>query len=349
MKKILMVTNLYPSKKRPEFGVFVCNIYKTLCRVGFLIDIAKCADSGSKVLNYIYLFLSVVFKLTFKKYDIIYCHFSSHTFFVHYLVQLFSINVKVITHLHGSDAVATKGSIKYFLSNYSIKNSHLVVCPSLTYKNYIIRNYKLDDDKLNVYPSGGVNDRFYQQGSVSNELKTFGYIGRIINKKGVFTLAKAFKLLLEETGRLDLKLVYAGDGHDLKSLKKYIIDEEIKNIEFIQPIQYEFLASFFNSIDFAVFPTEFKYESLGLVGLEAFTLKTPLIGSDALGPLSYMNDDNSFIFKLGEHVDLKNKMLDALSKERNVIEGLVFNAYATAEKYKASKVTEEFSKVLNKL
>ena len=47
-KKILLVSNMYPSKKYPHYGVFVKNIYESLQK-DFLIDKIVCFKQVSKV------------------------------------------------------------------------------------------------------------------------------------------------------------------------------------------------------------------------------------------------------------------------------------------------------------
>ncbi len=100
--------------------------------------------------------------------------------------------------------------------------------------------------------------------------KVFSYIGRIDENKGVKTLFDYFKKL---SGKSSYKLFVAGEKHLGVS----------KNVKYLGKISEKEKASLILKSDFVVVPSQ--YESLSLLLLEAFALKTPVLVNGASGVL----------------------------------------------------------------
>ncbi|MEZ9584972.1 glycosyltransferase family 4 protein, partial [Vibrio cyclitrophicus] len=327
-------------RNNPEHGVFVSNIKKELENHGLSIDVAKCGETKFKLINYFMFFVNSFLLMSTKRYELIYCHFSSHTFFVHFLKKILFLKTNVITHLHGSDAVTSKNSIKYRINKYTLDRSELIIFPSEGYRDYIVNLYVLNNiDKLFVFPSGGVKDEFFDKGNISEKVKTFGYIGRLVKEKGIYTLLDSFSKY--QAKHIDSKLIICGYGPEVDNIINYISENSLLNINLIPQVSYDSLPEYFNEIDCLIFPTEYKYESLGLVGLEALSLKTFLIASNSLGPTSYIHGSYALTFELGNSCDLLEKMevVNKLSIEERTL--CLSRAHRYALEYKTSTVVKK--------
>ena len=74
MRRILMLTNMYPSKKYPHYGTFVKNTEDILTSIGFSVDTIKISKHDNKIIRlfaYILFCLKYFFK-AFKNYDYVY-------------------------------------------------------------------------------------------------------------------------------------------------------------------------------------------------------------------------------------------------------------------------------------
>lgn len=106
---------------------------------------------------------------------------------------------------------------------------------------------------------------------------SFLYVGRLVSKKGLFTLLLAFRSVKKEIP--DARLRIAGKGRlkaVLSSMAKAIGIAE--SVEFLGYVPDEKMNALFTSADIFVLPSSFG-ESFGIVLLEAMASGTPVIGT----------------------------------------------------------------------
>ncbi|MGG7432865.1 glycosyltransferase family 4 protein [Enterobacter hormaechei subsp. xiangfangensis] len=267
---ILLISNMYPSKKHPDFGIFVERIVKELeannNNIHLCVRDSKGENKLAKVISYLTLYFKTIYKLFFNKYDFIYCHYVSHTALPILIASSFGKKMNIVSHVHGGDIKLLKGRNKLFhrlknqLTTSIFKKSSTIICPSPSYSEFLLANFKANDKNIVVYPSGGVDRCFNYKGAVlrSKDEIVIGYAGRLVQSKNVDLIIKAIK------GTEKLKLSIVGDGEQKNELMA--ISKDV-NVEFIKPLPHTELASWFKKIDLLIYPSE--SESLGLVPLEA--------------------------------------------------------------------------------
>ena len=160
-EKILLVSNMYPTKKNKSYGIFVKNVYEDLSLYYDTdkVVIGKHNNKLSKLFAYIYLHLTTIIKMTFNNYDYIYVHFISHSSAGVVFASHFMKGEKIIFNAHGNDIVPdteidkknVARSMKY------LKHAYKVVVPSAYYMNIVRDEYNVPDKKIVIYPSGGVD------------------------------------------------------------------------------------------------------------------------------------------------------------------------------------------------
>lgn len=365
MKRILVVSNMYPSKQFPSYGVFVKNFCDQLAELGYNFDISfmtKIQNKYLKIVRYGAFYISTFFRALFGKYELIYIHYPSFS--------AAPINVarclrkfEVITNVHGTDVVPLKEGHEKMIGNTkkSIQNSKTVVVPSEYYKQLVIEKYNVDDQKVFVYPSGGINEQiFYPYESELREKKkeeygidenafVMGYVSRINKAKGWDIFIDAIKKA-NSLKRSNLKIFIVGSGEDDKML-----ENEIKLLpDYLQAAIIRFplldqkkLAEIYNMLDIFLFPTISASESLGLVAIEAMSCGVPVIASDFAAPAYYIvNNFNGFKFKVGDSHELADSIDSYMLLTSTEKEFLKQGALDTGRRYSRQNIEQGLKEIM---
>ena len=348
-KRILLVSNMYPSNKYKHYGVFVKNTEEILKDNDYEVDrvvMTKQTERIAKLFSYIYLYSMTLLKGIFNNYDYIYVHFVSHSSLGAVIVKRTSKNVKLILNAHGNDVLADmpfevkneKRSKKYF------KYADKVIVPSKYYKEVIKTKYNVDEDIIYVYPSGGVDTSKFininskdakKEAGLNNKYSYIGYISRIEKNKGWDIFLKAIKELVDQKEIKDEKFIVVGGGAEEKQFNEMVKELKIKDyLEIRNMVSQEELINIYNSLDIFVFPTYRQSESLGLVGLEAMSCETLVIASKNYGPTDYViNKSNGLFFKPEDPKDLAKKILEMKKLNQEEIKKMKKKARETAIRY----------------
>ena len=133
-----------------------------------------------------------------------------------------------------------------------------------------------------------------------------GYIGRIIQMKGIDTLIEAAAKL-----NFPYKLLIVGKGEDKPSFEylalKYQINEKIVWIDAVPP---EKVPDYLNCMNTLILPsrtTSDWVEFFGRVLIEGMACEVPVIGSDS-GEIPHVIGDAGFVFKEGDASELAEKI-----------------------------------------
>ena len=351
-QKILLVSNTYPSKKYKQYGSFIVKTEEVLKDHGFIVDrvvITKQDNILFKIIAYIRMNLLVILKGIFNNYDYIYAHYISHTGFAPVFIKKTSANIKIVFNAHGNDVVSDddnnkniKKSMKY------LKYAYKVVVPSEYYKDIMINDYKIKENKIFVYPSGGVDTEFFKKidkkeakkkAKLSSKYNYIGYVSKLEKNKGYDVFLKAISILKEKKELKNYKYLVVGSGDEenkfIDMVKSLDLEDylEIRNL-----VSQEELINIYNSLDVFVFPTYRKSESLGLVGLEAMACEVLVTTSNKYGPTSYLVDNkNGVFFEKENSEDLANKILKLLNLNQEETKKMKSRARETAIKYDSFK------------
>jgi glycosyltransferase involved in cell wall biosynthesis len=206
-----------------------------------------------------------------------------------------------------------------FSERFNLKNSDFAVCGNQEAKN-ILRS-KGFEGSVEVIPQLGVDtDLFYNMDSstLKSELGlngfVFGFVGRLVEEKGVLILLEAF-LKINKTFR-DIYLLLVGDGN----LKDKLIEESkisgiSDKLKIINPITHDKIPQYLNCIDCLILPSFEKNtwkEQFGHVLIEAMACEIPVIGSNS-GEIPNVIGDSGLIFKEKDEGSLIECMQKILS------------------------------------
>ena len=356
--KILVLSNMGPNKRHPNYGVFVKNFCENLTDEGIdyeWIYIKKPKNKLDKAIKYSVFFLKSFFTATTKKYDYIYVHYISITSIPVLFVKKIK-KIKIISNIHGSDIVPEnkrqEKSLRY--SRLLMSESDKIVVPSEYFKIFIESKYKKEIYKtpIYIYPSGGIDvsifypikDKkiIYEKYSFSDNVKYIGYCGRIEKNKGLQTLLEGYRILLQKDNGIDLIIV--GEGNYLEEFKLNA-KELSSRIHYFPMLPQNDLNIVYNGMDAFIFPTERKGESLGLVAIEAMACGVPVIGSDFAAPKYYIHDGyNGYKFNLGDPIDLADKTYMLLNDENFI--SFKLNAYKFSQNYSRKNISDLLRSIL---
>lgn len=353
-KNILLVSNMYPNDKNPHYGIFVKNTYDSLKENNYSIDkvvITKTNGKINKLRAYLRFYMVSFFKSLLNQYDYIYVHFASHSTIGVFIPCLFNKETKLVLNTHGNDIVADnkRDKLNIKLSKIFLKHADKVIASSLYFKTVLVNDYKITEDKIVVYPAGGIDFKLFKKKNKNKVIASLGlekgkhYIGfvsRLEEDKGYDVYLKFISEVVKYREFKDYKYILIGSGSKEEEVNQYILDNNLENfIVRDSLVSQEKLVDYYNAMDIFVYPTRRKSESLGLTGLEVMACKTLIVGSNKYGPSSYLVDnENSLTFNPEDYLELVEKVkkcINMTTKEKNK---LINNAYKTSLTYDKDKI-----------
>ncbi len=212
-----------------------------------------------------------------------------------------------------------------------VKLSDHILVSSHREKVQLIWSYGASSENISVIPCG-VDPHLFKplnplQSKAHLDLppkRFILFVGRIDPVKGIDTLLKAMgivKTKLEHPQDVEL-LVIGGDinhsthskDSEMSKLKQLTAELGIKNmVTFMGSQRQDHLPHFYSAAEVCVLPS--RYESFGMVALEAMACGTPVIASKVGGLPSFIQDDTTgFLVPEGDEKSLAEKILSLLNR-----------------------------------
>ncbi|WP_162685836.1 glycosyltransferase family 4 protein [Methanosphaera sp. BMS] len=172
------------------------------------------------------------------------------------------------------------------------KSADAILVPGSLHREYFEKF--TDEDRIYIMPNVS---------NISSDIKKIDkkdnrqilYVGRLIKRKGVIYLIKAFDLLKEKIG--DASLIIIGDGQEEVNLKEYVRKNKIEDVTFTGKVDNDELKNYYINCNLVVVPSV-NYQ-MGdpwvFVLNEAMYYNNPMIVTDAVGASKDMIRDNGFI------------------------------------------------------
>lgn len=214
-----------------------------------------------------------------------------------------------------------KKSLKYrllwtWIEKFNLKSSNAAIVGN--HDAEVILRKKKFHKKIFVLPQLGVDTNIFKPAKKNNtELKFIGFVGRLIEEKGIFTLLNAFENLHKKYP--DWKLVFLGTGQCKDMLKGKIVLKNLVNyVEILDATPHEQVAQFIQKLEIFVLPSFDKEnwrEQFGHVLIEAMACSIPVIGSDA-GEIPNIIANTGIIFKQKDVPSLQNALESLIINEK---------------------------------
>jgi len=256
---------------------------------------------------------------------------------------------------HGNRAISLTGRSNNFpiigvTHNYSIK--HLIGLDAILATT--------NDLRANVISGGQPENSVYKlpnmvravsgssQSSDNSDKSprpiTIGTMGRFVKKKGFDVFIRAIADL--KARGLEFKALIGGGGEEEENLKKLASDLGIgESLEFIGWVNNK--AQFFDNIDIFCLPS--LHEPFGIILLEAFAYKKPVVAADSEGPSEIIsNNEDALLVPKGDAKSMADAIL-RLCDDTELAKKISQNAFAKAEGYDIKHFAASLSDVLSKI
>jgi phosphatidylinositol alpha-mannosyltransferase len=175
-------------------------------------------------------------------------------------------------------------------------------------KHYAKKTYSIDSVVLpNVidYP------RFHQAKPIRSHGKAINilFLGRLVPRKGCMVLLEAVKLVVQESGLTNFKVIICGKGPLMPKLQDYAQDHKLNtHVEFVGYVSELDKPGYYASADISVFPSN-GGESFGIVLLEAMASgQAVVLGGDNSGYRSVLGDRPELLFDPKDSRELASKL-----------------------------------------
>jgi len=295
--KILIISNMYPSKQKPYSGIFVKNQFEYIREnlndqtYKYVMKRTFTSSLGS-IIKYFKFYVGFI-PLLFKRYEVVHIHFFGYHSFLGLLYKYIYPSSKLIITFHGSDTA----NIKKSLFRPIVKKMHTAIAVGKDQSEFI----KISAPNLRVETiSAGVDKRVFYPEHLEKEYD-YIFIGSFYKIKGVDIFINAIK----EINQQDLRFCFVGSGtfeREIEALK------EIATIDLFKNQTQKQIQLLISKSKFLVLPS--RGDSFGLVVTEAMYCGTPAIVSNIGGVKDQVVDGvNGFVLKESSSEELAKLMI----------------------------------------
>jgi len=166
--------------------------------------------------------------------------------------------------------------------NGVFRKANAIITLSENYRRYLVSK-GLPQEKIEVIPCGVDTELFNPKVSPVD----FGdgsefvilYVGRISSQKGLDVLLEAFPEILREHPDTLLVIIGLCDQPEFWRKVQFYMKNVKDHVQFLGSISQSLLAKYYKTADLLVFPS--RYESFGMVPLEASACGTPVVSTFA--------------------------------------------------------------------
>jgi len=310
--------------------------------INLLPKLGKLNSRFSYMVIFIYSFFSLKKMIKNNKPDFLFVHLITSLPLL--LLYLFNFKTKFILRISGYPKM---NFFRFFLWKIASKKLSLIICPTETTRNLIVKLGIIDESKVKTIedPIIDISKIIKKKNSgMSINILNKDYflaVGRLTKQKNFLFLIKAFKKILDKDKNINL--VIAGEGELYNPISSFIKQHKLENNIHLVGHQENIYPFFKNAKCFIM---SSLWEDPGFVLIESFFLKTPIISSDCPnGPKELIadkenafkftnNNENSFLKSFYEFKNFDNKNLNKLKKNGLLLSKkyTIFNHFKSLDK-----------------
>lgn len=326
IKKLLVISNMYPSETSKTFGIFVKNQVEVLRKKGLDVDVIAVDNPRMEKLQVIKKYLLWVMK-TFvnfinqgKKYDVVHAHYVFPTGLIALLYKkIFKTRMVITAHGGDIDRMANKSPLIQKWTKTILHEADHVIAVGYELSRSIHENFGVKKENISVI-NMGVNRTIFTPIDKKEARKQCGidetclpilYVGNIIKQKGLLELTQAFEHVKVDFPTAKLYMIGAAKDPQFKrELEQFIADRQIKDVVLLDEKPQSEISVWMSAAELFVLPSHI--EGFGLVALEAMSCHTPVVASK-VGGLTYLLEAEAGILVEPENPkDLYNGMKSVL-------------------------------------
>lgn len=308
MKKIVVLSNMYPTDNHPTFGIFVKNQVNQLKDAGVDIEVIAIDEPGKgkflTLKKYMSWFMKSMFYLMRNKKSIslTHAHYAFPTGLLSYIgKKVFNIPYVVTVHGGDIDKMAKKNAHIKKMTMRILVDAERVIAVGERLKNDVINDFNVPKTRVEVVSMGVDTSVFKSYGQaearkslgIAADEKVLLFVGNVIREKGVRELIEAYGEV-KENYPISSLYIFGSQRNEMfmNELKSLVKAEQLTDVYFKRPVAQQDLAKWMSAADLLALPS--YHEGFGLVALEAMATDTPVVGAD-VGGLTYLLKDGAGI------------------------------------------------------
>ena len=218
-------------------------------------------------------------------------------------------------------------------------DSNVIFVYGIKTKEYL-QKFTIDEAKIQIIynvsemPEYTIYDDIRKKFHIGKEKRIILYFGRIIKRKGLDVLLKAYAELDIDTKK-KVHLLICGEGEFEEECKVLADSLDIENITWVGNVHPDRRYEYFNQCDIYVLPSYFyhgKSEAWGLTINEAIQCGKAVIGTTAVGAAyELINENNGRMVKANSVEELRNAIENLVTS--NIYELAIQEDYKICKKY----------------
>ncbi|WP_234978355.1 glycosyltransferase family 4 protein [Bacillus tuaregi] len=344
-KKILVITNMYPTSKYKSFGIFVKNQVDALKKRDLSIDVVAVTNPRSGKANvakkYSAWLLHTIFRLLTKgkTYDVVHAHYVFPSGFLGLLFKKLC-GTRLIVTAHGGDIdkMAKKSRRLHNLTRTILQNADHVIAVGQDLYQQITTDFQVKPHKLSII-NMGVNRQIFRPQEKAAARESCGlprdqkvalFVGNLLEQKGLMELVDSMNQIKASHESILLYIIGAEKDPGFKRrLDEKIAANDLQSyITFLGTKEQSEIATWMSAADCLVLPSHI--EGFGLVALEAMACGTPVIGTNVGGLKTLLQDGAGVMIPVKNPEELAKAMRHVLSSEE-MRTNLIKNGFKKAE------------------
>lgn len=232
----------------------------------------------------------------------------------------------VIIHLHNKIPGLTPNFPLFPSFFKGIERAEMVITVSKELRDYFVKE-GVDKKKIEVLYNG-VDVKKYHPGKKVPGIKLI-FVGKLIKRKGVVDLLKAFKTVRKELPEAELYIIGRKDEKSdyFKEVQKYITE----GVKFTDVVSEEELIRHYRDATLLVHPP--LYEAFGMTLIESMSSGTPVVATK-VGGIPEVVGDKGILTEPNNPENLAKSIIKALDDKKK---------YAALVKDSRKRVEENFS------
>lgn len=258
-------------------------------------------------------------------------------FLAHIAVKLNRKKTAIICTSHGGDLFGLNDPVSIKIKQWVLNRSNAVTVVSSAMKKKVLELAPGINTRLSIIPMGtDLENTFIPSYETIRKENMLLFVGRLVEKKGVDLLIKAFANIYAQHPELELFII--GDGPEKNTLEGLVFDLNIHTaVHFTGKISHNNLPQWYNMATIAIFP--FKeaqnkdIEGLGLVLVEAMGCKCPVIVGDVPAIHDVIKHQETGLIFAQNNINALEKNILELLKSPQKRKQLGCKAYQYARKY----------------
>ncbi len=229
-----------------------------------------------------------------------------------------------------------------------IKKSEYVITHAHSHALELERLYDIASERFEIIPHGVNLPAITEDATMGGIIKIL-YTGRLEYRKGTDVLLAAIPLVLQRNPDILFELIGNDPGNDYQNRFKANNTEAIsQKVIFSGKVDNYTLSHAYQSCDIFVAPS--RYESFGLIFIEAMSYGKPVIGCSVGGIPEIITDNHNGLFaEPGDAQSLADKIIQLVNNE-NLRRQIGVNARKTVEdKFNGERLADNSLVYYNKI